>query len=80
MTPAEAVKISDIIERGKTYNGIEDIKYFHNAGFDASSNKSTGFTEAEFVSMINKVKELKSADDGAFFYFYAQDGTAPHSS
>lgn len=65
-----------IIERGKTYNGIEDIKYFHNAGFDASSNKSTGFTEAEFVSMINKVKELKSADDGAFFYFYAQDGTA----
>lgn len=65
-----------IIERGKTYSGIESIEYFNNAGFDVGSNKSNGFTEAEFVSMINKVKELKNENENSFFYFYAQDGTA----
>lgn len=65
-----------IIERGKTYSGIESIEYFNNAGFDVSSNKSSGFSEAEFIAMINKVKELRAANENAFFYFYAQDGTA----
>ena len=65
-----------IIERGKTYSGIDSLEYFHNAGFDISSNKSTGFSESEFVAMINKVKELNDSTENAFFYFYAQDGTA----
>lgn len=63
-----------IIERGKTYSGIEQLEDFHNAGFDPTSNLSNGFTDTEFNSMVNKVKELKSED--TFFYFYAQDGKA----
>ena len=65
-----------IIERGKTYSGIDKIEYFHNAGFDVSSNKSTGFSETEFIAMIDKVKELKAENGNSFFYFYAQDGTS----
>ncbi|MGM9643099.1 MAG: hypothetical protein ACI3XI_07800 [Eubacteriales bacterium] len=65
-----------IIERGKTYNGIDKIENFHNAGFDTSNNLSTGFTAKEFTDMAAKVKELREADENSFFYFYAQDGTA----
>ena len=43
-----------IIERGKTYNGIDSLEYFHNAGFDPSNNQSTGFTEQEFNSMVER--------------------------
>lgn len=65
-----------IIERGKTYNGIDKIENFHNAGFDTANNLSTGFTAKEFGDMAAKVKELREADPNSFFYFYAQDGTA----
>ncbi len=65
-----------IIERGKTYNGIDSVEKFHNAGFDPANNLSTGFTTKEFEDMVNKVKELKSADENAYFIFYVQDGTA----
>ena len=65
-----------IIERGKTYNGIEKIENFHNAGFDPESNESNGFTSAEFGAMVDKVKELREAEENSFFYIYAQDGTA----
>ncbi len=65
-----------IIERGKTYSGIEQIETFHNVGFDVGSNKSTGFTNTEFESMVNKVKELNDAEGDAFFNIYVQDGTA----
>ena len=63
-----------IIERGKTYNGIDKLDYFHNAGFDASNNMSAGFTAEEFSSMVEKVKELSG--ENVFFFFYVQDGTA----
>ncbi len=63
-----------IIERGKTYNGIDNLDYFHNAGFNTTNNTSAGFTVDEFNAMVNKVKELK--DDDVFFNFYVQDGTA----
>ncbi|MBQ9745675.1 MAG: hypothetical protein IJW21_02505, partial [Clostridia bacterium] len=63
-----------IIERGKTYNGIDSLEYFHNAGFDHKNNQSSGFTAEEFSAMIEKVKELKGED--VYFYFYVQDGTA----
>ncbi len=68
-----------IIERGKTYSGIEAIPYFHNAGFDKGSNLSTGFTETEFEAMVNQIKALKEAkeeDKEIFFHIYVQDGTA----
>ncbi len=65
-----------IIERGKTYNGIEKIENFHNAGFDPESNESNGFTYTEFNAMVDKVKELREAEENSFFYIYAQDATA----
>ncbi|MBQ8404713.1 MAG: hypothetical protein IJX55_09900 [Clostridia bacterium] len=63
-----------IIERGKTYNGIESLEYFHNAGFDPNNNLSTGFTAEEFNAMSEKIKELKGKD--VYFNIYVQDGTA----
>ena len=65
-----------IIERGKTYSGIDSLEYFHNVGFDPANNLSTGFTSAEFNAMVAKVKELRESDENAFFNFYVQDGTA----
>ncbi len=65
-----------IIERGKTYSGIEKIENFHNAGFDPANNLSNGFTGEEFNTMVEKIKELRAAEENSFFYIYAQDGTA----
>lgn len=66
-----------IIERGKTYGGIEQLPYFHNVGFDPSSNHSNGFTAEEFDAMVEKVRELnEDASKSTFFNFYVQDGTA----
>lgn len=63
-----------IIERGKTYNGIDSLEYFHNVGFDQNNNQSSGFTEEEFNAMVSKVKELSGED--VYFNIYVQDGTA----
>lgn len=65
-----------IIERGKTYNGIESLEYFHNAGFDPANNLSIGFTDTEFNTMSAKIMELKAATPDAYFNIYVQDGTA----
>ncbi len=80
-----------MIERGKTYNGIqkttgegdnavtvEQLDYFHNAGFDPKNNTSLGFTNTEFNTIVEKIKELKAAttDKDVFFNIYVQDGTA----
>lgn len=80
-----------MIERGKTYNGIqktegegdnatvvEQIDKFHNAGFDPKNNTSLGFTDTEFNTIAAKIKELKTAagDKPVFFNIYVQDGTA----
>ena len=65
-----------IIERGKTFNGIESIENFYNVGFDPTNNQSTGFTSEEFDAMVAKVKELNDSSKKAFFNFYVQDGTA----
>lgn len=65
-----------IIERGKTYSGIEELENFVNVGFDPANNLSTGFTSTEFNSMVAKVKELAEANGEAYFNFYVQDGTA----
>ncbi len=65
-----------IIERGKTYNGIDKLEYFHNAGFDPANNTSNGFTASEWDAMVNKIKELKDTAEDVFFNIYVQDGTA----
>ncbi len=65
-----------IIERGKTYNGIDSLEYFHNAGFDPANNTSNGFTATEWDAMVNKIKELNVEDKDVFFNIYVQDGTA----
>ena len=65
-----------IIERGKTYSGIDDIENFYNVGFDPANNLSEGFTATEFNAMVSKVKELNNGTENAFFNFYVQDGTA----
>ncbi len=65
-----------IIERGKTYNGIDSLDYFHNAGFDPANNTSNGFTATEWDAMVNKIKELNVAEKDVFFNIYVQDGTA----
>ena len=46
------------IERGKTYNGIEKVTDFNNIGFDKSNNTSTGFTNDQFNTVVDKIKEL----------------------
>ncbi|MBQ7384594.1 MAG: hypothetical protein IJV72_07395 [Clostridia bacterium] len=63
-----------IIERGKTYNGIDKLEHFHNAGFDAANNQSSGFSDTEFNAMVEQISSLKG--DKAFFNIYVQDGTA----
>ncbi len=65
-----------IIERGKTYSGIDKLENFHNAGFDPANNLSAGFTPTEFNAMVEKVKELRAENENTFFNFYVQDGTA----
>ena len=46
------------IERGKTYNGIDNVTGFNNIGFDKANNASTGFTNANFNTVVGKIKEL----------------------
>ncbi len=65
-----------LIERGKTYSGIESVEGFYNAGFDPANNLSEGFTDTELSAMVEKVKELKTNAEDAYFNFYVQDGTA----
>lgn len=65
-----------IIERGKTYSGIDKLENFTNSGFDTGSNESSGLSEEKMNTMTEQVKLLNSSDPNAFFVFYAQDGTA----
>ncbi len=46
------------IERGKTYNGIDEIEKFHNIGFNATNNSSTGFNNVQFDTVVNQIKKL----------------------
>ena len=46
------------IERGKTYNGIDNVTGFNNIGFDKANNASKGFTNANFNTVVDKIKEL----------------------
>lgn len=62
------------IERGKTYNGIDNISGFHNLGFDKTNNTSTGFTNTQFDTVVNKIKEL-NVNGNEKFNIYVCDYT-----
>ncbi|MDE6655548.1 MAG: hypothetical protein K2J85_00985 [Anaeroplasmataceae bacterium] len=63
-----------IIERGKTYNGIDSISNFHNVGFSTSNNTSSGFTKDQFDQMATQIEELNIFGNEKF-NIYVQDGT-----
>lgn len=62
------------IERGKTYNGIDGLENFHNVGFNINSNQSTGFTNAQMDTLVDKVKEL-NVFGNENFNIYISDAT-----
>lgn len=64
-----------IIERGKTYNGIDNLPNFYNVGFNASNNTSAGFSAEQFDKMVKQIKELNEFGNEKFT-IYVQDGTA----
>lgn len=64
-----------MIERGKTFKGIDKIDEFENLGFDTNSNLSNGFSEDQFNIVLNKVKELNKTKKETFNIFI-QDGQA----
>ncbi len=47
-----------MIERGKTYYGIEKVDDFYNIGFNTNTNSSNGLTAANFNKTVDKIKEL----------------------
>ena len=62
------------IERGKTYNGIDNVTGFNNIGFDKANNNSTGFTNADFDDVVDKIKEL-NVNGNEKFNIYVCDYT-----
>lgn len=63
-----------MVERGKTYSGIEDTT-FHNIGFDPSKNLDRTFNQDEFDKTVNTVKQLNKYGH-EHFLFYAVDSYA----
>ncbi|MCH5142379.1 MAG: hypothetical protein J1G07_01510 [Clostridiales bacterium] len=62
------------IERGKTYNGIDNVTGFSNIGFDKSNNTSKGFTNANFNTVVGKIKDL-NVNGNEKFNIYVCDYT-----
>ncbi|MCH5148355.1 MAG: hypothetical protein J1G05_03200 [Clostridiales bacterium] len=62
------------IERGKTYNGIDNVTGFSNIGFDKANNTSTGFTNADFDTVVDKIKDL-NVNGNEKFNIYVCDYT-----
>ena len=63
------------IERGKTYNGINQIKNWHNIGFNTNSNSSSGFTVDDYNLVKSTIQDL-NVYGNEHFSIYVQDGTA----
>ena len=63
------------IERGKTYNGIDQINNWHNIGFNTNSNNSSGFTVENYNLVKSTIQEL-NVFGNEHFSLYVQDGTA----
>ena len=62
------------IERGKTYNGIDNVTGFSNIGFDKANNTSKGFTNANFDTVVAKIKDL-NVNGNEKFNIYVCDYT-----
>lgn len=61
-----------VIERGKTYCGIEEVDNFDNLGFDVTVNNSAGLSSKQFNDSVAKVKELNVFGNEKF-KFYISD-------
>ena len=64
-----------IIQRGKTYQGINNIENFYNAGFDSDINMIDNFHQHHLDNMVQKISELKNENTDAFFNIFVQDAT-----
>ena len=62
------------IERGKTYNGIDNVTGFNNIGFDKANNHGRGFTNANFDAVVDKIKDL-NVNGNEKFNIYVCDYT-----
>ena len=62
------------IERGKTYNGIENVAGFHNIGFDKTNNTSTGFNNDQFNTVADQIQAL-NVNGNEKFNIYVCDYT-----
>ena len=62
------------IERGKTYNGIDNVTGFSNIGFKKDDNTSKGFTNANFDEVVETIKEL-NVNGNEKFNIYVCDYT-----
>ena len=62
------------IERGKTYNGIDNVTGFSNIGFIKDNNTGKGFTNANFDDVVEKIKEL-NVNGNEKFNLYVCDYT-----
>lgn len=65
-----------VIQRGKTYSGIDKTENFHKIGFEPHINTRTLLGQAELDLMSDKVCSIKAACPDAFFNIYCQDATA----
>lgn len=65
-----------LIQRGKTYSGIEEISGFYNAGFLPKENISGNFHQEHMDKISQKIAQLHAANPQAFFNIFVQDATA----
>ena len=64
-----------IIQRGRTYSGIEKIENFHNMGFNPEINSTAKFSQEHISLIVAKIKELCAENPGAYFNIFVQDAT-----
>ena len=61
-----------LIERGKTYSGIENTSFI-NLGFDPTVNNSSGVTNANFATLKSEVSKIYQEYPNAHYNFFTVD-------
>ncbi len=61
-----------LIERGKTYSGIENTSFI-NLGFDPTVNNSSGVTNANFNTLMTEVSKIYQEYPNAHYNFFTVD-------
>ena len=61
-----------LIERGKTYSGIESTSFI-NLGFDPTVNNSSGVTNANFATLKSEVSKIYQEYPNAHYNFFTVD-------